>query len=122
MAFGPVLRFIPLPIPDNPESDTLWDSSIAEADEKYKASYHNIITQNCHDHVDECLQRYQESARRQEGGEDERLPAKRRGNVYYAFWMFFFGKYTGMYAFYWHWMPFLTIIIIIGLLCWFIDV
>jgi transmembrane protein 222 len=47
MAFGSPTRYFQLEVPNKSE----WDEAICKADAKYKETMHNLLFNNCHDHV-----------------------------------------------------------------------
>ena len=58
-AFGPPAKVAPMfeymGGDGGSESRSLWDSGVAAGSEEFRHRMHNLICNNCHDHVAECL-------------------------------------------------------------------
>ena len=100
LAFGAPTRYIQLPLSSLTVGRQLTcslDEAIAIGNTEYSGRMHNLICDNCHSHVAYILNQM-----KYKGFSNWNM-------VILAFWMFFFGKYTGWSGFFKTWIPFIIV-------------
>lgn len=106
MAFGRPTRYLKLD-PHKVNGNAIeWDESVSKASVIYGTRMHNLFCDNCHSHVGMALQIMKYNNR------------VNWNMIVLAFWMFFAGKYVGVWGFVKTWAPFLfilTVCVIVGI-------
>ncbi|CAD7969424.1 unnamed protein product [Amoebophrya sp. A25] len=109
LAFGPVLRYIPLNRrPSSRESEDKrkmrWNDAVALGNRQCRGRGHKCLFDNCHTYVADVLNNM------------EYANFGKWNSVILAMWVFFCGKYTSLPAVVLHWLPFF--IIATGIVIW----
>mmetsp|Transcript_28291 Transcript_28291/g.28581 ORF Transcript_28291/g.28581 Transcript_28291/m.28581 type:complete len:169 (-) Transcript_28291:49-555(-) len=99
LAFGAPTRYVEL----DPSkcSCASWDEGCEEGCEVYAKRMHNLFCDNCHSHVAKCLNHMNYDG------------YSRYDMIMLAFWVFFFGKFTGVVAIMKTFLPFTVLVCLI---------
>lgn len=99
--FGRPKRYLVLNVKNvRNQSAYQWDESVLKASNEYGKRVHNLILDNCHNHVAMALNNMEYNGH------------NKWGVVHLAGWMFFRGKYVGRTGVLCTWAPFLVIVIL----------
>lgn len=99
MAFGNPTRYLQLD--PNLVRATSWDEAVQEGNEIYSKRMHNLFCDNCHSHVAQCLNLM------------EYAGSRSYGMLYVGVWIFFFGRFTSMWAVIKTYLPFALLVCLI---------
>jgi transmembrane protein 222 len=108
LSFSPPTRYIRLDPSLIKSTSHTYDSGIDAANDCFETQMHNIVTNNCHDHVAKALNEMKYNGR------------TNYNSVNLAIWMFFYGKRVSVGRTLYTFGPFFVVLLVVMFLCLFV--